>query len=132
MAEQSGFSSPIRFLFRFVLTTGVVWFLSTYVDQYFTLTGGLRAYLIVGLLLTIMNMIVRPMLKVLLAPFHFLFGFIATIATNLFFLWLIVTIASTFDPSIVFLNINGGIVGWIVVAVIVGVADWCIKTLLRA
>lgn len=122
----------IRIIMRFLLTTLIVYLLSTYVDQYFALTRGVKAIFIIGALLTVMNVILRPVLSILLAPFHFLFGFLVTIAMNLFFVWLLVTITSTFDPALVTLAINGGVTGWIIIAIIVGIANTMIHFLTRS
>jgi uncharacterized membrane protein YvlD (DUF360 family) len=132
MADNKGFSWPTRIAFQWVLTIALIWLLSTNLEQYFRLTGGFPAYIIIGSLLTLMNLIIRPLLKIVFFPLHFLFGFIATIIMNWIFLWLILKIASQMDPTVVILGIEGGVGGWIVVALIFGIVNWGMKMVLKA
>ncbi len=132
MAESRGFSWPTKIAFQWVLTVGLVWLLSTKLDQYFFLNGGLAAYVIVGSLLTLMNLLVRPVLHIIFAPFHLIFGLIATILMNWLFLWLILKITDQMNPDLVQLSFNGGVGGWLVLALIFGAAHWVMKIVLKA
>lgn len=132
MAESRGLSWPTKIAFQWVLTVGLVWFLSTNVDQYFFLNGGLAAYVIIGSLLTLMNLIIRPLLHIVFAPFHLIFGLIATILMNWLFLWIILKITDQMNPALVQLSFNGGVGGWLILAIILGAANWIIKMILKA
>jgi uncharacterized membrane protein YvlD (DUF360 family) len=132
MAESNGFSWPVRIVFQWVLTIALVWFLSINLEQYFLLNGGLPAYIIIGSLLTLMNLIVRPLLHILFAPFHFIFGMIATIMMSWLFLWITLKIANQMDPTILLFGLNGGVGGWIVVSLILGIANWLMKIIVKA
>lgn len=132
MSDIKGFSWPTKIAFQWVLTVGLIYILSTNVEQYFLLNGGLPAYVIIASLLTLMNLIIRPMLSIVFAPIHLIFGVFATIAMNWLFLWLILKIAEQMDPNVVILGINGGVGGWVIVALILGVAHWLMKTVLKA
>ena len=50
----------LRRLLRLTLTLLLVRVLATYLDQYFFVTGGWKAYVIIAALITLMNLIVRP------------------------------------------------------------------------
>ena len=117
----------VKVLGRFVLTLGLVYILSTRLDQYFSLNGGIQSYIIVASLITLLNLFARPILHLIFAPFHFLFGFIATIVLNLVFLYFTMKIAVHFDPSIVIFQIKGGTAGFVFIAIIVGIANWLMK-----
>lgn len=132
MADSKGFSWPTRIIFQWVLTIGLVWLLSINLDQYFYLNGGVAAYIIIGSLLTLMNLIVRPVLHIVFAPFHLIFGIIATIVMNWLFLFIIQKIAEQLDPALVTLSLFGGVTGWLVLAVVFGLANWVMKMVLRA
>ncbi len=121
---------PLQLIIRFAVTIILVWALSTYIDQYFVLQGGLKAYITVSALITLMNIIVRPILHVLTAPFHLVFGILATITVNWFFLWLTMKIAEKFDPHALQLLITGGIAGWLLIAMILGLCNWILKEIL--
>ncbi len=132
MADSRGFSWPTRIIFQWVLTIGMVWILSTNLEQYFYLTGGIPAYIIIGSLLTLMNLIVRPVLHIVFAPFHLVFGLIATVIMNWLFLFIIQKIAENMDSALVTLSFFGGVTGWLVLAVVFGVANWVMKMVLKA
>jgi len=126
MAEKSvsRIGWPIRILIYYIATVALVWLLAAKLSQYVFIDGGIRAYVTIGALLTLMNVLIRPVLRILFAPFHFIFGIIAVIALNWLFLYLTMRIAEQFDRSIVVFDINGGIGGWLIVAIILGFMNW--------
>lgn len=131
MSEQKGLSLPVRILMELVLTIILVWLLSIFLERIFFVDGGLAAYIVIGSLLTLMNVIVRPILHVLTFPFKLFASIIALIIVNGGFLWITERIAERMDPNIVTLYVDQGIGGWIIVASILGIASWLIKVSLR-
>lgn len=131
MAESSRTSLPVRIILHLVLTILVVWVLSIFFDQYFYVEGGLIAYIVIGALLTLMNLIARPILGIILLPFRLFFHLITLIVSNALFLWLTERIAAEFNPSIVVLQIADGWAGWLLIAVLLGLANWLIKEAIR-
>jgi putative membrane protein len=121
----------LRLALKFALTILLVWAMATYMDQYFFVTGGFPAWLIIGALLTLMNMFVRPLLNLITLPLRLLASIVAIILVNAVFLWLTVQIVKQFDPAFILLDIQGGIGGWIVVALTLGFANWLIKHVVR-
>jgi uncharacterized membrane protein YvlD (DUF360 family) len=132
MAEESSkMSAPLRLVLRWVLTIALIYLLSTFLERTFFVDGGLPAYIIIGSLLTLMNVIVRPLLHVILLPLHLIFGVLAWIIANGLFIWLIQTIAAAMDPNIVQLRIDQGVGGWILIAIILGISNWVMKVILK-
>lgn len=131
MSDSGGLSAPTRLLMRLLLTIGLVYLLSNFLDQFFFVQGGLIAYIIIGSLLTLMNVIVRPVLNIILLPFKLFMGILVLIAANGFFLWLTERIAERMDPSMVILRIDQGITGWLLIAFVLGLANWVMKAMLR-
>jgi len=129
--ESHGLSAPMRLIVRLLLTILLVYVLSTFLERIFFVDGGLAAYIVIGSLITLMNVIVRPLLHVILLPFKLFMGIIVLIATNALFLMLTERIAVELDPEIVAMNIDGGFGGWLLVAIIFGVANWTFKEVLR-
>ncbi len=121
----------LRILLRFLLSIALVWALATYLDAYFFVTGGWKAFVIIAALLTLMNLLVRPILDLIVAPLRLLANLLAMILVNGIFLWLIVWIVDQMNPALVTLDIQGGIGGWIVVMLALGVAKWVMKLLIR-
>lgn len=131
MSESGHLSAPVRLLMRLLLTILLVYLLSTFLDRIFFLEGGLAAYVIIGSLLTLMNVIVRPLLNLILLPFKLFMGIVVLVGANAFFLWLTERIAERMDPDLVVLTIDQGLGGWILVALILGLANWVMKEVLR-
>jgi uncharacterized membrane protein YvlD (DUF360 family) len=95
--------------------------------QYISIFGGIPAYVIIGSLLTLMNLFLRPLLAIITFPFHILFTLATTIAVNAFFLFVVYEISLKMDPNVVALVITGGLMGWLVVSVILGILNWLLK-----
>lgn len=121
----------MRLIIRLLLTILLVYVLSTFLERIFFVDGGLAAYIVIGSLLTLMNILVRPLLHVILLPFKLFMGIIVLIGSNALFLMLTERIAVELDPEIVAMNIDGGFGGWLLVAIIFGVANWTFKEILN-
>jgi uncharacterized membrane protein YvlD (DUF360 family) len=122
---------PARLIVTTILSILLVWGLQVYVGQYFVLTGGWAGLVTVGALLTLMNILVRPILDIVALPLKFFMTFLAIILANAAFLWVVLQITDRMDPSIVTLRIAGGLTGWIVISLILGMANWMMKELQR-
>jgi len=132
MSEHSGPSLPLRVLLKAILNIGLVWGMNAYLDQYFQVGGGTAAYVIIGSLLTLMNMFLRPVLDLLMFPLKLIAMILAIIIVNGVYIQVAVVIAQRMDPNIVTLEIFGGLWGWIVVATVFGIGNWLIKEILKA
>ncbi|MFH1444532.1 MAG: phage holin family protein [Candidatus Peregrinibacteria bacterium] len=130
MADSSG-SLPLKITMKAILNVALVWVMATYLDQYFALTGGWRAIIIVGALLTLLNLLVRPVLAILTLPLKLFATILAVIVVNGLFVWLVHLLVLKMDPAVVGLEIFGGVWGWIVVASAIGFANWIMKEILR-
>jgi len=131
MSDSSSVSLPLRITLKTVLNMVIVWAMATYFDQYFALTGGWRAIVIVGALITLLNIVVRPILNILTLPLKLFATILAVIVVNGGFVYLIHLIVLQMDPALVRLEIFGGLWGWIVVAVILGFSNWILKEMMR-
>jgi uncharacterized membrane protein YvlD (DUF360 family) len=70
-------------------------------------------------------------LDIVLLPLKLFAMAIALIVVNGVFVWLLYWIAQHMDPTIVSLAIGGGIIGWFIVAVILGLGNWVMKVAIR-
>jgi putative membrane protein len=131
MAERKKSSYSVGLVIRIVLNILLIWFLATNLDEYLIITGGWIAYIVVGSLLTLLNIFIRPILNILSIPLRLFATVVGIMLVNGLFLWLITYIVDRMDPSIVKLSIRGGIGGWVVLSVILGVANWLMKIILR-
>ena len=124
-------SLPVRLTLRFVLTILLVWGMNIVIDEYMFVGGGWVGYAVIGALLTLLNLFVRPMLDLVTLPLKFLATLLAIILVNAMFLWIVQEISVLFDPNIVSLTMTGGFGGWVVVSLVLGFANWLMKELLR-
>lgn len=129
MSDQtkSSLSLPLRILFQAVLTILLVWILNELIPQYFSVRGGIAAFVIIGCLMTLMNMIVRPIIHILTLPLKLFATILALILSNAAFVWVTVKIADQLDPNIVQLIIQEGFISWMLVAIIFGIANFFYK-----
>ena len=127
---SGGLSAPAKLIIRLLLTIGVVYLLSTFLNRIFFVDGGLAALIIIGSLITLMNTVVRPLLNLILLPFKLFMGLVVLIVANGLILWLTETLAERMDPSLVILEIDQGIAGWFLVAILLGLANWIMKHVL--
>lgn len=123
-------SAPIRLLFRFLLTVALVAFIARAWPQYLVVTGGWTAFVTVAALLTLLNLFVRPLLNAVTLPLKLLFTLVAVILVNIVFLFITQAIAALFDPQIATMTVQGGMTGWIAVAVVLGLGNWAMAKVL--
>ena len=117
----------LRLLLRTIGNILLVYLLDHYLSQYFLVLGGIPGYVIVGVLLTLLNLILRPILGIIAAPFKLIATLPTVILLNALFLWIIYQLTLRMDPSLVSLVISGGIWGWFVVSTIMGIANWVMR-----
>lgn len=131
MADEHSLSLPLRIVTKFALNIALVWVLATYVSASFVMTGGLGASVVIGSLLTLMNIIVRPILHIITLPLKLFATVIALILVQAVFVQLIMMIVQRMDPAVVTLQIQGGLAGWALIAIIFGLANWAMKVALK-
>lgn len=132
MSEQGyRLSAPMKLVIRLLLNILAVYLLSTFFDRIFFLDGGIPAYIIIGSLITLMNVIVRPLLHVIMLPLKLFMGIIVLIATNGLILWATETIAEAMDPNVVLFRIDGGLGTWLLAAFVLGIINWVMKEALK-
>lgn len=129
-ASSSSLSPATKLALKALVNVILVWGMNAYLPAYFSVFGGLPAYVIIGSLLTLLNMFLRPLLAIVTFPFHLLFTLLTTIVVNALFVFVIYEISLKMDPNVVALAITGGLTGWLVVSAILGLANWVMKHVL--
>lgn len=125
-------SAPLRLCFSALGNTLLIWALALTMPESLSVTGGMAAYVIVGSLLTLMNLIVRPLLRILAFPFRLLFSSLATIGVQLLFLAAAIAITQHMDPAIVTVSLSHTIRSWLTVSVALGLWNGVMNVLLRS
>ncbi len=124
-------SPPLRIALKIVLNVLLVYAMNRWLPQYFSVFGGWPAFVVVGALLTLMNLVLRPVLTILTLPLKAFVTLLTVIIVNGVFLWVTYQITLRMDPSLILLVISGGLTGWLIVSLLIGLANWLMKLLLK-
>lgn len=122
-------SLPLRITLRLVLTIALVWAMQRYLGRYILITGSLPGWIVIGSLLTLMNLLVRPVLNAIAIPLHILASLLTFIIVNGVFIGITMWIAGHLEPDLVTMDIIG-FQGWIVIPIVLGAANWAMKVML--
>ena len=121
----------LTIVFRVALNTGIVVFFVRTFPLFFVLTGGVKAIMFVGLVLSFLNWIIVPILQILSLPIKFFAWFIGFLLVNATALWLTVALVEALQVEGVSLSIGGGIIGWITLSFVLGFANWLVRKILK-
>lgn len=120
----------IRLLLRIAATIGMTWLLATFLPQYVVVTGGIRGIVVVGIILALLNAVLRIVFDIVLFPLRLFSKIVFLIMVNAGLLWFAQHVVDLFSESIARFHVQGGFVGWVVAAVAFGVLSWLIRELL--
>lgn len=123
--------NPTRLALRALLTMALVWVMAKYLPQYLGITGGIAAIIVTGALLTLLNLFVRPLLNVITFPLKLFATIIAIILANAVFLWMVMWVTERMDPTLIQFEVRGGILGWVIVSLLLGIMNWVLKEILH-
>jgi uncharacterized membrane protein YvlD (DUF360 family) len=130
-SSDSSLSAPVRLLVRLALTILLTWALPMLLPTYVTLSGGIAAIVLIGITLTLLNVLARPIIHVVMLPFKLFFTLFAVIIANALFLWLLTWLTGMMDPAVVQFAIKGELTGWMMVSMVLGFGNWVMKEMLK-
>ncbi len=113
-----------------IAVNGVVLYLLTYFVEGITYTGGFKFFVLGGLILGIINTIVRPIVKIISLPFIIISGGLVMILINVGILWFLsyfFSVAQFRDVTLVFPNFSSYVIGAIVFGIINWISNFLIK-----
>src|SRR3989338_6954960 len=113
-----------------ILANALALFLVSRILEGFTFEGGLIAPVIVALILTVLNFILKPLLKVLSFHLVFITGGLFLIVLNAFILYLANYLLAVMDFEGVDLVVDGPL-PYLIAAVLFGLANWLIHWFLK-
>lgn len=121
----------LRSLFiRLILNAGSLYLLIYFMPQDIVYTGGVKFFVIAGIFMTIINIFVKPILKILALPFIILTAGLFMIFINAFLLWLL-----SYSLEIVkFQNVSLVIQSkgsYLVAGLVFGLLNWILNALFR-
>lgn len=130
MSNSSG-SFSAGLLVQFILNTALVWVLINFFGDFFVLSNNTKSIIVVGLIFTILNLVARPILNLLTLPLRLFATVIAVVIVNGVFVYLTHRIVDILQLPDVTLSIQGEAVGFLTVALILGVGNWVVKAVMK-
>ncbi len=109
-----------------ILANGFALYFVTQLVEGITYTGGILFFVVSGLLLGLLNLIVKPILKIISLPFIFITGGLFLVVINVAILWFLtyfLDIAQFRDLSLGFQNYSSYVIG----AIVFGIINWIIN-----
>jgi putative membrane protein len=106
-----------------VAVNGFTLYLLTRLVDGIVYSGGLRFFVIGGVIVGLINFLVRPILKALSMPFIFFTGGLFLIVINVFVLWFtsyFISVLAFQDVSLVFPDFKTYVIG----AIVFGIINW--------
>jgi putative membrane protein len=106
-----------------IVLNGLALYVLTLLVDEITYTGGLKFFVLGGIVIGILNTIVKPILKVISLPIIFLTGGLFLIAINAGLLWFLsyfLGVIEFRDVTLIFPNIGSYAIG----ALVFGVVNW--------
>ncbi len=109
----------------------VLWLLVQKVPEMISVNAGIVPVLVLGLLVALMNVVVRPVLNILTLPLKLFATILAIIIVNGLFVQILVVLVQALNLPWLTLSIGGGLLGWVTVALALGFANWVTKLLAK-
>ena len=106
-----------------ILANGFALYLVIELVDSVTYTGGVLFFIVAGIVLGLINLIVKPILKIVSLPFIFITGGLFLIVINVGVLWFFtyfLDVAQFRDLSLDFQNFSSYVIG----AVVFGIINW--------
>lgn len=110
-----------RFILRAVTNTAAFYIVDVFMDSV-KVVGGMKAIVVVGLIFTISNMIVKPILKIISLPIMFITGGLFIVVINTFILYMSTKLLPIIDKTLS-LNIEG-IKMYFIATVFLSIITW--------
>ncbi len=118
--------SPI---INIAINGGTLYLLTRLVED-ISYTGGFKFFVIGGVVLGLVNLVVRPLLRIVSLPFIFLTGGLFMIVINVAILWFLsyfLSIAEFRDVTLIFQNTSSYVIG----AIVFGVINWTSSLIIK-
>jgi len=117
-------------LIRLVLNAGTLYLITYLLPEDVIYTGGVKFFVVAGLFMTIINLVIKPILKILALPFVILTAGLFMIFINAFLLWFLkyaLDIVKFQDVSLV-IHTKGG---YLVAGLLFGLLNWILNAIFR-
>ncbi len=92
-------------------------------------TGGLKFFLVAGLILTVLNMFLKPLLKILAFPFLVVTAGLFMAFVNAFLLWILTYLLHSISPDVSLVIPTKG--SYLIAGLLFGLLNWVLNTIFR-
>lgn len=117
------------FLYFIALNTASVYLVQLILDE-FVVTGGTMGFVLIGAIIGLLNVFLKPLLKILSLPFIFLTAGLFVLVLNAFILWIAQTFVNTISIAGISLAI-GGVGTYVAAVILLGLINYIFQKLLR-
>lgn len=124
-------SFPSRILLRLLCNLLFLWGLTEYATALVRLTGGIPALLLMGFLLTAIDLLARPLLMILTFPLRLFLSLLNIFVINGIALALLVLVSREFPPDILTFTLLGGVKNFAIVLAIFSARDVLLRFFMR-
>lgn len=107
--------------------TVVIWALQHFSSGTIVVSNGLIGILIVGSILSLLNLLIRPILHIITLPLSLFTTILAGTIVNAALLQLTEYCTNRLSPAVVSLQLNTNLLEWILIACALGVSNWAWK-----
>ena len=117
-------------ILRLLLNAASLYLLIYFMPNDLVYTGGVKFFAVAGIFMAIINLIIKPILKILALPFMILTGGLFMIFINAFLLWFLkysLDIVKFQDVSLV-IHSNGS---YLMAGLVFGLLNWVLNTIFR-
>lgn len=114
----------LKLLFTYIGTIAVLWALQHFANGIIQIENGIIGIGIIALLLTLLNLIIRPILQIITLPLSLFTSLFAAIVVNGIIFELVQFIARTFLPTLAVIRIQPGMTNWLLIVLVLGVSNW--------
>ncbi len=110
-----------------VMNTGLFWIIDQYIFQEtFLITGGIYGYLVSGMVFSLINTLIKPMLTIITTPFRIITLGLASLAVNGFILFILQIILNALKLENITFLITG-LLTYLIAGLILALANSLIK-----
>lgn len=113
-----------------IVLNGVILYLVIRVVDGVTYTGGIKFFVLGGIVLGLINFFIRPIIKIFSLPFVFITGGLVLIVVNVFilkFLSYFLAVAQFENVTLTFSNLGACVIG----AVVFGIINWTVNLFVK-
>ena len=120
-----------RFLLHIIANSAALYIVMQLLGGDFLVTGGVKGFIIAGVIFGILNGFVKPILKIAALPFVFLTAGLFTLVINMFLVWFAKYALDVLQFEGISIQIAGSLFTYLYVGVIMAIVNMVIQWLVK-